>query len=108
MKKLQDIALNSDLLNKLIDKKLSVFQIFVVKDEQKKKYVLTLKDKESSFEIYLAVFNTYQQYLRWLTEAAVMRTAASSQQIKKVRSIYKKMFFASRDPLRVNPLEKED
>ena len=108
MKKLQDIALNSDMLNRLIDKKLAVFQIFVVKDEQKKNYSLNIKDKESTFEIQLAEFKTYQQYLRWLTEAAIMRTAASSQQVKKVRSIYKKMFFAARDPLRINPLQKEE
>lgn len=108
MQKLQDIALNSDMLNKLFDKKLSFFQIFVVKDEQKKKYSLNIKDKESTFEIQLAEFQTYRQYLRWLTEAAIMRTAASSEQVKKVRSIYKKMFFAARDPLRINPLQKED
>lgn len=107
MKKLQDIALNSDILNRLIDKKLQVFQIFIVQDNNKK-YYLYLKDKESSFEVKLVEFKTYQQYLRWLTEAAVMRTCASSKQVKKVREIYKKMFFAARDSLRINPLEKED
>ena len=108
MKKLQDIALNSDMLNKLIDHKLEQFQVFIVKDEENVKYYLHLKDKNSDFTLKLAEFNTYKQYLRWFTEAAIMRTCASAQQVKKVRQIYKKLFFASRDPLRINPLQKED
>lgn len=108
MKKLQDIALNSDILNKLLDKKLVDFQVFVVRDEQKKNYALYLKDKHSTFEVKMVEFRSYQQYLRWLTEAVIMRTAASSQQVKKVRQIYKNLFFVARDPERINPLQKED
>lgn len=108
MKKLQDIALNSDILNKLIDTKLEQFQVFIVKDESNIKYYLHLKDKKSNFTLTIAEFNTYKQYLRWFTEAAIMRTCASSEQVKKVRNIYKKLFFAARDPSRINPLEKDE
>lgn len=108
MKKLQDIALNSDMLNKLIDSKLQQFQIFIVKDEADCKYYLHLKDKNSNYTLKLAEFKTYKQYLRWFTEAAIMRTAASPKQVKKVREIYKRLFFVARDPERINPLEQED
>lgn len=97
--------INSDLLNKFLDKKLTEFQMFLVEDN--KKYKLVITDKKFPTEIVIANFASYNKYLRWLTEAAIMRAAADSRGIKQARDIYKKLFAFSRDPMRKDPFKEE-
>lgn len=94
--------LNSDMMNKLIDKKLTTFSLFLVKEE--KGYSLYFNDKFNGTEILIAKFKSYNQYLRWLIEASIMRVSAKDEDVKKVRQIYKKLYAFSRDDSRKNPV----
>lgn len=106
MTKFNDI-LNSDLLNKFLDKKLKDFSLFLVCDDEKNNYCLVFNDKKASTEIKIAEFKTYNQYLRWLTEAALMRVASDAAAVKKIRSIYNKLYSFSRDPSRKDSFQDD-
>ena len=99
--------LNSDMLNKLLDKKLTTFSMFLVKDDNIKKYYLYFNDKTNGTEIRVAEFKSYTQYQRWLTEACIMRIACKPEEVKKVRAIYKNLFAFSRDPKRIDPFKEQ-
>lgn len=94
-----DNLLNSDFMNQLIDRKMKCFSLFLVKHD-KNSYSLYFNDKDFGTEICIANFKSYSQYLRWFTEAAIMRVAAKPEDVRKVRQIYKKLYAFSRDPER--------
>lgn len=96
--------LNSDMMNKLIDKKLTTFSLFLVKEE--KGYSLYFNDKTNGTEILIAKFKSYNQYLRWLIEACILRVGAPDSAVKVARQIYKKLYAFSRDDSRKNPVEE--
>ena len=99
--------INSDMLNKLLDKKLTTFSIFLVKNEIDKKFYLYFNDKLNGTEICVAEFKSYVQYQRWLTEACIMRVSCGIKEVRKVREIYKKLFNFSRDPNRKDPFRDD-
>ena len=72
MTKFENI-LNSDLLNKFLDKKLKNFSLFLVKDDESKNYYLVFNDKNNPTEIRIAEFKSYNQYtLNRLTKQRII------------------------------------